>query len=192
MARVPSFTSPWYLALAVCAAGACAAPPVQETDLDEPGRLAIADSLRDLLRSTLQFGDGNPVDRFMSLYADTGRVISAASGSFSESRDSLRRSLVQFWEGAGRFMRHPEWTWGPMAIDVLSPDAAVVTARYTIPHWTPAGRPHVLGGAWTTVWTRRHGQWRIVQEHLSDLPRSVAERAEAGLPSIAPDTGTSR
>lgn len=170
--------------------GCSTAPP--DDRLAEAERQAIADTLRSVLESTLQFGEGNTVDRFMSLYADTGRVVSAASGSFSASRDSLRQSLVQFWEGAGRFMRHPEWTWGSMAIDVLSRNAAVVTARYTIPHWTPEGRPHVLGGAWTMVWARRDGAWRIVQEHLSDLPRPVAERVEAGLPSIAPDTGTRR
>ena len=83
-------------------------------------------------------------------------------------------------------MRHPTWTWGAMNIDVLSRDAAVVTARYTIPHWTPDSRPHVLGGAWTSVWIRQGNRWVILHEHLSDLPRSVAERVEATMPAAPP------
>ncbi|HEX6313350.1 MAG TPA: nuclear transport factor 2 family protein [Gemmatimonadaceae bacterium] len=122
----------------------------------------------------------------MRLYADTGPVISAASGGFTESRDSLERALTSFWTTAGQFMRQPTWTWGAMKVDVLSRNAAVVTARYTIPHWTPEGRPHVLGGAWTSVWARRGGRWMIVQEHLSDLPRPVAERVESTMPPAPP------
>jgi hypothetical protein len=57
-----------------------------------------------------------------------------------------------------------------MHIDVLGPDAAVLTATYRIPHLTPRGAPHIVGGAWTAVFQRRNGKWVIVQEHLSDFP----------------------
>jgi hypothetical protein len=69
-----------------------------------------------------------------------------------------------------------------MAIDVLSRDAAAITAEYTVPRWTPDGAPHVVGGTWTSVWVRRGGgRWMIIQEHLSDTPRVFAERLEAGM-----------
>ena len=58
-----------------------------------------------------------------------------------------------------------------MHVDVLAPDAAVVTTTYRVPHLTPAGQPHVIAGAWTAVFQRRDGRWVIVQEHLSDMPR---------------------
>ncbi len=152
-----------------------AEPSVQERD-------AIADSLRSLLTRTYTFDGKDPVPRFMRLYPDSGDVVSAASGGFTIGRDSVERALNTFWQTAGQYMRHPSWTWGAMKIDVLSANAAVVTARYTVPHWTPEGRPHVLGGVWTTVWTRRNGRWVIIQEHLSDLPGAVAERVEATMP----------
>lgn len=155
-------------------------------DISAGERLAIADSLQALLTNTYTFDGSDPVPRFMELYADSGSVVSAASGGFTVSRDSVQKGLSTFWTTAGQYMKQPSWTWGPMKVDVLSRDAAVVTARYTIPHWTPEGRPHVLGGAWTTVWTRRDGRWVIVQEHLSDLPRSVAERVEATMPASPP------
>jgi hypothetical protein len=122
----------------------------------------------------------------MRLYPDTGSVVSAASGGFTMARDSVRHALTTFWTTAGQYMKQPSWTWGTMKIDVLSRDAAAVTARYTIPHWTPEGKPHVLGGVWTSVWTRRDGRWVIIQEHLSDLPRPVAEQVEATMPAAPP------
>jgi hypothetical protein len=175
-------------ALIVIAAPACSTEIPQGTSLADGDRRAIADSIRTLLEQTYVFDGTNPVPRFMKLYPDSGPVISAASGGFTTARDSVQSALTTFWTITGQNMQHPKWTWGAMKIDVLSRDAAVVTARYTIPHWTPAGRPHVLGGAWTTVWSNRGGRWMIVQEHLSDLPRAVAERVEATMSSVPPDT----
>lgn len=158
-----------------------------DRELGAGDRQVIADSIRGLLTATYVFDGANPVPRFMQLYADSGPVVSAASGGFTVGRDSIEKALTTFWTTAGRYMQHPSWTWGPMQVDVLSRDAAVVTARYTIPHWTPEGRAHVLGGAWTSIWSRRHGRWVIVQEHLSDLPREVAARVEATMPPKPPE-----
>jgi ketosteroid isomerase-like protein len=84
-------------------------------------------------------------------------------------------------------MQDPNWTWGPTEVDVLSPDAAVVTMTYRVPHRTPAGAPHTIAGALTAVFARRDGKWSIVQEHLSDIPpaalaadSSGADRSGAG------------
>jgi hypothetical protein len=57
-----------------------------------------------------------------------------------------------------------------MIVDVLAPDAAVMTATYRVPHLTPQGMPHVVAGAWTAVLVKRGGRWLIIQEHLSDAP----------------------
>jgi hypothetical protein len=181
---------PWspfpVVALIVALGFGCSTTETTSDELSVQERNLIADSIRSLLTSTYTFDGKDPVPRFMQLYPDSGDVVSAASGGFTIGRDSVQRALNTFWQTAGQYMRQPSWTWGAMKIDVLSANAAVVTARYTVPHWTPEGRPHVLGGAWTTVWTRREGRWVIIQEHLSDLPRSVAERVEATMPSSPP------
>lgn len=174
------------IALLALVALGCSTSQGVGDELSAPERQAVADSIKALLEKTYTFDGSDPVARFMSLYADTGSVVSAASGGFTTARDSVRNALATFWKTAGQYMQQPTWTWGTMKIDVLSRNAAVATARYTIPHWTPEGRPHVLGGVWTTVWTRRGGRWVIVQEHLSDLPRSVAERVEATMPAAPP------
>jgi len=66
-----------------------------------------------------------------------------------------------------------------MHVDVLSRDAAVVTASYRIPHLTPRGMPHVIAGALTQVFVRRNGRWVVVQEHLSEVPPEPMDSATA-------------
>lgn len=148
-------------------------PPARESRVSEAQRSAIADTLRTLIVNAYDITrPGDAVARLMSLYPASGRVISANGGQFTTSRDSLEQGIRAFWENVGRNMRDPKWIWGPMQVDVLAPDAAVVTATYRVPHITPAGMPHVIAGAWTAVFQRRDGRWVIVQEHLSDLPQA--------------------
>ncbi len=145
--------------------------PVDETRVSAAQRTAIADTLRTLIVNAYDITrPGDAVARLMSLYPASGRVVSANGGQFTTSRDSLEAGIRAFWENVGRNMRDPKWIWGPMQVDVLASDAAVVTASYRVPHVTPMGMPHVIAGAWTAVFQRRGGKWVIVQEHLSDVP----------------------
>lgn len=160
------------IALACSAILACG-PPNPAT-LSSAERTAIADTLHTLIVNAYDLGrPGDPVARLMSLYPDSGQVISASGGQVTASRDSLEAGIAAFWQNVGRNMRDPKWTWGAMHVDVLAPDAAVVTTTYRVPHLTPAGEPHVIAGAWTAVFQRRGGRWVIVQEHLSDLPAAM-------------------
>src|SRR5690606_12961328 len=103
-----------------------------------------------------------------ALYADSGRVISASAGHITTSRDSVRAGIERFWSNVGVNMRDPRWTWGDMYVDRIGSDAAVLTASWSIPHIAPTGQPHTIGGAWTAVFRRIDGEWKIVHEHLSE------------------------
>ena len=143
----------------------------RDTALSDAERRAIATAVEQRLRDATDLrAGGDVVARMLSLYPDSGRVISASAGQVTTDRDSLAGSVRYFWEFIGQNMREPEWRWGPMQVDVLGRDAAVVTAAYRIPHLTPRGEPHVIGGAWTAVFVRRGGRWVVIQEHLSDTP----------------------
>ncbi len=158
------------LALALASIAACRpASSSPGTSLTAAERDAIADTIRTRITTAANLSAKDVVASLMSLYPDTGRVISASSGHVTTSRDSLALDIAAFWRNIGQNMRDPRWEWGPMYIDVLAPDAAVLTATYRIPHITPQGRPHTVGGAWTAVFQRRAGKWVIVQEHLSDF-----------------------
>jgi hypothetical protein len=154
------------LALASCARSD-ASTPGQPTAQE---RREIAATLERRVRDAYDFSRPDVVASLTSLYPDTGRVVSATGGSLTTSRDTLVAGIRSFWTNVGKNMQQPTWEWGPMYVDVLSRDAAVLTTTYRVPHLTPDGRPHVIAGAWTAVFQRRDGKWLIVQEHLSDQP----------------------
>lgn len=155
--------------LGVAAQLACSRP-TGSVALSAEQRTAIADTVRARMKAACDLSAPNFVARLMSLYPDTGRVISATGGRITTTRAELEQNIRTFWESTGQNMRQPRWVWDTMAVDVLAPDAAVLTATYRIPHLTPRGMPHVVGGAWTAVFERRGSTWVIVQEHLSDAP----------------------
>jgi hypothetical protein len=142
---------------------ATGAPPARE-------REAIAREIERQFRETYDLSKPDVLERLLSLYPDSGRVVSASGGQLLTSPDSIADGIRYFWNNVGRNMRGAEWVWDEMLIDVLAPDAAVLTARYHVPHQTPDGRPHVIGGAWTAALVKRGARWLIVQEHLSDAP----------------------
>jgi len=172
------------LAILVFALGACGAPGHQP--LDAGYRQAVSDTLRTLIVNAYDLSKpGDAVARLMSLYPDSGRVISASGGQVTTSHDSLEAGIRAFWTYVGRNMQQPKWEWGPMLVDVLDPDAAVLTTTYRVPHRTPAGDPHVIAGAWTAVFQRRGGRWVIIQEHLSDLPEALAMPGMPAMPGMS-------
>jgi ketosteroid isomerase-like protein len=152
------------------AALALAAGCRSETTMSAAERQAIADSLTRQVKAAYDLSKPNVEQRLLSLYPPSGRVVSAAAGQMLTSRDSLALGIKAFWKNVGVNMRDPKWIWDQMVIDVLAPNAAVMTARYHIPHLTPRNQPHTLGGAWTAVFEKRDGRWYVIQEHLSDLP----------------------
>jgi hypothetical protein len=162
------------LVAAAALAGGCRDRGIDGAPLRPAERQAIADSLRHLVERAYDLSRPDVVAGFLSLYPDTGRVVSAAAGRVTTTRDSLDAQIRWFWENVGRNMQGPEWIWEGVWVDVLGRDAAVLTARYRVPHLTPAGAPHEIGGAWTAVFVRRAGRWAIVQEHLSDVPAQPA------------------
>ena len=147
----------------------------------------IAAEIEKEVRSAYDLKNPDVEKSFEKLYPDSGRIVSASGGRIIASRDTLFAGIHAFWQYVGSNMRNPKWMWDRILIDVISRDAAVMTATYHVPHLTPANRPHVIGGAWTAVFRRENGRWVIVQEHLSDLPPMMADSAHAHM--VMPDTG---
>ena len=150
--------------------------------VDPAQQKAIADTLASMIRAAYDLRAKDVVARLMSLYPDSGRVISASGGRVTTTRDSLESGIKSFWTYVGQNMQDPTWIWGRPLVDVLSPNAAVVTTTYRVPHRTPSGEPHTIAGAWTAVFARRGGKWVIVQEHLSEIPAEVMAADTADVP----------
>lgn len=153
--------------IAIMAAFAC--EPRSAADMSASEKTAIADSLKRLVVSAYDLSKPDPVKSLMGLYPDQGRVISASGGVITTTRPQLEQGIKAFWTYVGQNMRNPKWQWTSMNVDVLAPDAAVMTSTYRVPHLTPMGMNHVIAGAWTAVFQKRGGRWVIIQEHLSDV-----------------------
>jgi hypothetical protein len=164
-----AFLSISYGALLVAASIISACAPRTASDMSSAEKKAIADSLKHLVVATYDLSKPDPVKRLMSLYPTEGRVISASGGVITTSRPQLEQAIEAFWTYVGQNMRQPRWEWTSMTVDVLAPDAAVMTSTYRVPHLTPMGMNHVIGGAWTAVFQNRGRKWVIIQEHLSDV-----------------------
>src|SRR5262249_575155 len=146
---------------------------------------AIADSLSRQVKAAYDVTKPNLEQRLLSLYPESGRLVSAAGGQVITSRDTLAMGIKAFWDNVGVNMRQPKWIWDQMLFDVLSPTSAVMTATYHVPHLTPRNQPHTIGGAWTAVFEKRGSRWYVVQEHLSDLP-PMRDSAATPAPAAAP------
>jgi len=163
---------PLLLALPMIASLAVACTdPVKVSPAD---RRAIADTLSALVAKAYDFSAPDAPARLLSLYPDSGRVISAAAGRVTSTRDTLAGEIRGFWQRVGQNMQGPKFIVGSTYVDVITRDAAVMTMTYSIPHLTPRNTAHTVGGAWTMLWRREGGRWMIVQEHLSDTPESTA------------------
>jgi hypothetical protein len=163
---------PW-LAAAGFLAGAFACSPRTAADMSAAEKKAVTDSLKHIVVAAYDLSRPDPVKNLMSLYPTEGRIISASGGVITTTRPQLEQAIQAFWTYVGQNMKQPKWEWTSMNVDVLAPDAAVMTSTYRVPHLTPTGMNHVIGGAWTAVFQKRGGRWVIIQEHLSDVQSNL-------------------
>ena len=155
--------------------GSCDRPGTR--DVSAAQEKAVSDTIRKLVESAYDLSRPNAVQRLMSIYPASGPVYSTSSGHVSTTRSELQQQIETFWKYVGSNMRNPKWEWTAIHIDVLSPQAAVLTASYRVPHLTPMNMRHVIAGAWTAVFVNRGGRWVVLQEHLSDVPVAAADSA---------------
>lgn len=142
-------------------------------ELSPEQRRAIASEIDAKVRDAYDLSKPGSEQRMIALYADTGRIVSASTGRAIASRDTVIEGIRLFWKYVGANMKQPKWTWTNTYVDVLSPNAAVFTGTYRVPHLTPRGEPHEIAGAMTLVFQKRGQKWGVVQEHLSDAPPAM-------------------
>jgi ketosteroid isomerase-like protein len=166
---------PIVLLLVGLAAG-CESPGISMEE-----RAQIAARIERDVKAAYDLKSPEVVKNLQRLYPDTGRIVSVQEWRVFTGRDTIFQGISEFWRYVGSNMKNPTWMWDRLDVDVISRDAAVMTAAYHVPHTTPAGRPHTIGGAWTAVFRRDGDRWVIVQEHLSDIPAALADSTHAAM-----------
>jgi hypothetical protein len=167
---MPSPRAPFFAGALVLAVSACS----RNGQLTLAQRTAIAHEIDAKVRDAYDLSKPGAEQRMLSLYVDTGRVISAEEGQIVGRRDSIQMGIKLFWQNVAINMRQPKWIWTQTYVDVLSPTAAVFTGAYRVPHLTPRNEPHEIAGVMTMVFVKRNGKWGVVQEHLSDTPAPMS------------------
>ena len=85
--------------------------------LPRPTREALAREIELQLREAYDLSKPNVAERLLSLYPDSGRVVSATAGQMVTSRDSLADGIRYFWNNVGSNMRDAQWIWDRMVVD---------------------------------------------------------------------------
>ena len=106
-------------------------------------------------------------DRIRAGYVDRPTV--AINGRVIEDFDRDQFAEVRRWfSSLSRF----EADYDHVHLEVLSPSAAVATMHHHLRWRDTAGAVGEWNSAWTAVFQRLGGQWKIVYAHESVLPTS--------------------
>src|SRR5687768_8644567 len=128
-------------------AAACRGGGLSSTDTAE-----IRGEVERAMRDAYDLSKPAPLDRMLSLYPSSGRVVSANTGRVITSIDSVGNGIREFWHYVGVNMRNPKWEWTTVYVDVLSRDAAVATGTYRIPR----SEERRVGKEWRSRWRPCH------------------------------------
>jgi ketosteroid isomerase-like protein len=155
---------------AAIALGACSTtrPP-----LDEMQRTALADSIEQWVAGPYLAVFQHPnADSILAFYGSGADLAVAENGMVYPSYDSIVAATRAFW---GRPGLTAHYTLGGAHVNVLSREAAVVTAMLTGGVRDSAGVETPMSVAWTAVLQRAgSGGWKIMAEHASWPPPAPA------------------
>ena len=148
---------------ALSAVAACAKPP-----LDDQQKTALADSIEQYVAGPFltAYNSGN-VDAILALYAPGNGVQSVENGKIYANRDAMAASVRAMY-GNPHVTYH--YTLAAPQVTVMSRDAAVYTVMGAGTVKDSAGVETPLHFAWTGVFVRTAGGWKVQAEHSSAPP----------------------
>ncbi len=156
------------LSLIVLAAVAC--QPATKV-LTEGQRAAIRDTVEQVMDELVAAGRALDAERVRAGYAEDPVV--ALNGVVIDDFDARFEMTKQFF-GA---LRAAEGYYDNLHVEVLAPDAVVVTRNDHLSWTDTSGMTGQWHSAWTGVFRRMDGEWKIVYAHESTLPESTGAHA---------------
>ncbi len=125
-------------------------------------RAAIVDEIRRLTASAFDAFNHLDADHLYTLFAEETK--GAVNGSLIQSFDAHKQK-GKAWI---RSLREAKYVIEEMDIDVLTRDVALVLGRYNFTGIDQAGHTNAAICAWSWVFHRRNGEWKIVHAHVSE------------------------
>ena len=127
-------------------------------------RKAVEDTIRKLVEASAELQNKGQVQSIRSWYAPS--AISIQDGQIMRDIDAMFAQYDSMMKTAGGPL--PKLTTNVERVDVLAPNAAVVTAT-SKGSIDSAGKELTWGHVYTGVWQHQDGKWQLVLEHATPV-----------------------
>jgi ketosteroid isomerase-like protein len=148
------------IVIAAIATCAVACQPAS-TELTEGQRAAIKDTIEQVMSEIADAARALDADRIRAVYAES--PVSVINGVIIEDFDARFELTRQFL----RSLRSLEGSFRNVHLEVLASDAVVVTRNDDLSWIDTTGTAGELHTAWTGVFRRIDGEWRVIFSHES-------------------------
>ena len=152
--------SRFLLAGAAAVVAAC-----QPAALSDAQRSEIADGVKAAHHALFASVTTRNADTVMSYFLPDDRLTWAMNGSVFPSHDSIMRTARAYFAAA----RSMTMTSAEPKITVLGPDAAALTTTFRESVTDTSGHTDQMTYAWTAVYQRELGAWKVMSVHESLL-----------------------
>ena len=138
------------------------------TELTPAQRSAIADTVGKLINDFFAVGEQVDADKAAAFFSPRPDFSAALeNGAVSTSSESFLKDVREGWKG----LRSQRINMGDSRIAVLSPTVAVATISATASAVDTAGKKiSIPKAAFTLVWIRESGGWKVLSFHQSFPP----------------------
>lgn len=137
--------------------------PADSRQMTAEREAAVADTLRALTRQVDSLFKALDPEPYLALYSGDTHFYYDGSHLPRKKFEAVVRKEMKAFERFSTTMMEPQ-------VEVLGPDAGVVSFRYRGEAVDTAGTTREMTAAVTVVFERRNGEWKIVQAHESFPP----------------------
>jgi len=137
----------------------CQQPKNELTDAD---RDKITEEIRIHTNSIFEAANRKDIDQVHANFSD--KVTGAFSGTIMESWEENKQEAAEFFA----MQENIEYKLENMTVDVLSSNVAVLLGKYSLIATDTTGKTINLSAAWTYVFNKENGKWKIVHFHDSN------------------------
>jgi uncharacterized protein (TIGR02246 family) len=148
--------------LLIASAAACCFGCQQETQSTSMDKSKIAEEIRQVTNSIYQAASTKDADKVYSYFSNS--VTGVFNGVIMDSWDEHKKAGHSFFAA----QKEMKFTIDSIySIDVISPDVAILTGRYTLTATDTIGNAVNSSPAWTYVYNKQNGKWKVVHFHES-------------------------
>lgn len=145
----------------------CAGQQQSRSELTAQEEQALADSIESRAENLLAtWGELEP-EAYLRLYSEDVQFFFGGWNDRAQFEKVVRKTMAGYQEYPAEIM--------DMEVEVLGRDAAVATLTYRAQPVDTAGESDEFEAAFTLVYERRDGNWKVVQAHESLISREESD-----------------